>query len=227
MGEKLEEAGYPDMSSAVRPMAIDEANDIAYFQVSFHHGFVEFDLAAGEVLRVADLPIADHVKDMPREQYLLDSAHHGLALNPDRTKLCAAGTMSDYAAIVDRETFDHTIVDVGPKPYWSTNGPDGDVCWVSVSGSDEVVVIDYATEAEVARIPVGDHPQRVRAGVVADELLPGAASPPGEVAVDAEATAAPDVGEMPSTGAPAAAVLAGLAALAVTATGRRGRPRRG
>jgi YVTN family beta-propeller protein len=172
VGQKLEEAGYPDMSSAVRPMAIDEANDIAYFQVSFHHGFVEFDLQAGEVVRVADLPIADHVEDMPREQYLLDSAHHGLALNPEGTKLCAAGTMSDYAAIVDRETFEHTIIDVGPKPYWSTNGPDGDVCWVSVSGSDEVVVIDYATESEVARVPVGDHPQRVRAGVVAEDLLP-------------------------------------------------------
>jgi YVTN family beta-propeller protein len=79
--------------------------------------------------------------------------------------------MSDYAAIVDRESTRHTIVDVGAKPYWATNGPTGEDCWVSVSGEDAVVVIDYATGEPVARVPVGDHPQRVREGVLDPDLL--------------------------------------------------------
>ena len=107
---------------------------------------------------------------MPREQYVLDSAHHGLAINSAGTKLCAAGTMDNYAAIVDRDSFRYTTIDVGDKPYWSTTGPDGKKCWVSVSGGDKVVVIDYATATPIAEIPVGDHPQRVRDGVVPKTL---------------------------------------------------------
>ena len=85
--------------------------------------------------------------------------------------MCAAGTMDGYAAIVDRDTEDFELVDVGDKPYWATNGVFGDECWVSVSGEDKVVVIDYATAEPVATIAVGDHPQRVRAGVIAAAVL--------------------------------------------------------
>jgi YVTN family beta-propeller protein len=164
MGQKLEEAGYPDMSSAVRPMALSPDERFVYFQVSFFHGFVEYDLVADRVLRLAHLPVSDEAAQTPREGYLLDSAHHGLSMNPEGTKLCAAGTMSDYAAIVRRDSFAYTIVPVGKKPYWSTNSGDGRYCFVSVSGDDAVSVISYAEEREIARIPVGDHPQRMRMG---------------------------------------------------------------
>jgi hypothetical protein len=184
MGKELAEAGYPGMSSAVRPMAVAPDERFVYLQVSFFHGFVEFDTqapdtdgtqtydgepAVGAVRRVVPLP--DRTNGLPREQYVLDSAHHGLAMNEAGTTLCAAGTMSDYAAIVDRESLRSTIVDVGAKPYWATNGVFGDECWVSVSGEDKVVVIDYASAEPIATVAVGDHPQRVRAGFVAADVV--------------------------------------------------------
>jgi YVTN family beta-propeller protein len=166
MGQKMAEAGYPNQTGAVRPMALTSDEKIVYFQLSFLHGFVEYDLVNDKVLRVAQLPLSEKAQGLRRDEYLLDSAHHGLAINPANTKLCAAGTMSDYAAIVNRATFAPTILQVGERPYWATNSADGRYCFVSVSGNDRVAVIDYATEKEIARIPVGDHPQRMRMGKV-------------------------------------------------------------
>jgi YVTN family beta-propeller protein len=171
MGQKLDEFGEPDMSGAVRPMALAPDERYVYFQVSFFHGFVEYDLQEDRVVRLAHLPLSDEAAAMPREQYLLDSAHHGLAINPEGTKLCAAGTMSDYAAIVDRTSFAYTIAANGHKPYWATNSADGRYCFVSFSGDDLVSVISYDTGQEVARIPVGDHPQRMRTGELQLGLL--------------------------------------------------------
>lgn len=97
MGAKLAGAGHVGMSAAVRPMALSRDERFVYFQVSFFHGFVEYDLRTDRVTRVAELPLSDRAKGLPRTDYLLDSAHHGLAMNPRGPKLCAAGTMSDYA----------------------------------------------------------------------------------------------------------------------------------
>jgi hypothetical protein len=164
MGQKLAEAGYPDMSSAVRPMALSPDERFVYLQVSFFHGFVEYDLVNQRVTRVAQLP--NLVPDMPREQYLLDSAHHGIAMNGAGTKLCVAGTMSDYAAIVDRQSFGYKLLQLGEKPYWVTDSDGGDYCFISWSGTDAVSALSYAKGSEVARIQVGDHPQRIRSGNV-------------------------------------------------------------
>jgi YVTN family beta-propeller protein len=166
MGKKLDDAGYPNMSSAVRPMALSPDEHFVYFQVSFFHGFVEYNLRTNRVRRVANLPIADDVKDMPREQYLLDSAHHGIAMNGRGTRLCVAGTMSDYAAVVSRKSFRYKLIHAGEKPYWSTTSRNGRNCYVSWSGSDRISVINYRKRKEIARVPVGDHPQRIRSGNV-------------------------------------------------------------
>ena len=124
MGQELAEAGYPDMSSAVRPMAVAPDERFVYLQVSFFHGFVEFDTqapdidgtqtydgepAVGAVRRVVPLP--DRTNGLPREQYVLDSAHHGLAI--DEPGL----TLRRPPPLVTRDL--HT------RPF---QGPDGGEC---------------------------------------------------------------------------------------------------
>ena len=195
MGKELAEAGYPNMSAAVRPMAIAPDERFVYFQVSFFHGLVEFDTQArdidgqvgytagtvpeprtGAVRRVVNLP--NHVPTMPREQYVNDSAHHGLSMNKSGTTLCAAGTMDDYAALIDRRTMSYKIFDTATtghsygKPYWTTEGMNN-TCWISLSEDDAVAVLDFSRKKEVAYLSVGDHPQRIRHGVVSNAVLVG------------------------------------------------------
>jgi DNA-binding beta-propeller fold protein YncE len=172
MGKELDRAGYPDMSAAVRPMTFSPNERFVYFQVSFFHGFVEYDLRQHRVRRVVNLPVAQHTQDTPREQYLLDSAHHGIAMNDAGTRICVAGTMSDYATVVSRRTMRHQgLVYGGRKPYWATQSGSGRHCFVSWSGSDRISAISYATGRQVDRVRVGDHPQRMRLGQVPTRWL--------------------------------------------------------
>ena len=52
----------------------------------------------------------------------------------------------------------------GDVPYWSTNSADGKYCFVSFAADDQVSVISYGKEKEIARIQVGEDPQRMRMG---------------------------------------------------------------
>jgi YVTN family beta-propeller protein len=175
-------------------MAITPDERTAFLQVSFFHGIVEFKLrkkdptgggdyttgsqpepATGKVKRLIPLPISDEAAALTREEYVLDSAHHGLAINRAGTRLCVAGTMSDYAAVVSRKTGRAKVFDGAAKflenreyskPYWATTSKVDGHCWVSMAGSDLVLVIDYGKRKVIDEIAVGLHPQRVRDGLV-------------------------------------------------------------
>jgi DNA-binding beta-propeller fold protein YncE len=170
---ELDRLGREGMSTAVRPMTLSPDERTVYFQLSFFHGFVKLDLRTGRIQRIQRLP--NLIPDTPREQYLLDSAHHGIAMNPRGTKLCVAGTMSDYATVVDVRTWDHgrLLRTADGKPYWVTPSADGRHCYISWSGTDQVAKISYRTGRIVDTVPVGDHPQRIRTAFVRGDWVAG------------------------------------------------------
>jgi DNA-binding beta-propeller fold protein YncE len=105
------------------------------------------------------------------DDYPHDSAHHGLAMSGDGSKLCDCGTIDNTVSIVT--TADLTVskvIDVGMIPYWATTSPDGKTCFVSLSGDGAVSVVDYDKAEQVMTVKVGKFPQRSRIG----HLTPGA-----------------------------------------------------
>lgn len=153
----LDAFGRKDLSNSVRPMVFSKDETKLYAQVSFFNGLIEYDLNQNKISRIGQFPGSDSIpKD--RTKWVNDSRHHGLSISADGEKLCVAGTMDDYATIVNRKTL------TAGKPYWATRSPDGKSCVISESETDVVTVIDFATGDKVLSVPVGNHPQRVRIG---------------------------------------------------------------
>ncbi|MEU9346201.1 YncE family protein [Streptomyces sp. NPDC048278] len=165
MRARLDAIGLTDFSDAVRPAAFTPDWSKMYFQVSFFNGFLEYDIATDKITRVKTLP-ANPATSTDRTTWLLDSRHHGISMKPDGTKLCVAGTMDNYATIVDRATLQEGPLVTASTPYWATVSGDGKDCVISESGADQVTAIDFGTGQKVTSVPVGDHPQRVRLGHV-------------------------------------------------------------
>ncbi|MFJ8668754.1 YncE family protein [Streptomyces sp. NPDC093600] len=179
MRARLDAFGRKDLSDAVRPVAFTPDESTLYFQVSFFNGFVEYDVAADRITRVKELP-ENAATDPNRTTWVNDSRHHGMSMSPDGKRLCVAGTMDDYATVVDRATLQEGPLVEASKPYWATVSGDGRSCVISESGADRVTAIDFATGRKIATVAVGDHPQRVRlARIPADWSGPSTGSSNG------------------------------------------------
>ncbi|MGW1013468.1 YncE family protein [Streptomyces termitum] len=174
MRSRLDAFGRDDLSDAVRPLVFTPDEKKLYFQVSFLNGFLEYDVESDRITRLKTLP-GNPATDPDRTTWVNDSRHHGLSISPDGRKLCVAGTMDDYATVVDRATLAQGPLVPADKPYWATVSGDGRSCVISESGADRVSAIDFATGERIATVAVGDHPQRVRlARVPADWTSPAA-----------------------------------------------------
>jgi YVTN family beta-propeller protein len=165
----------------VRPTIIAPGEQTAFFQRSYNRGFVEVSLADGHVLRSkTDLPTTSTGDSLYPDNLPANSMHHGLSLSGDGTRICNAGTIDNYIAIVNRATFATQKVTGGfSKPYWSQTSLDGNSCLVSNSTGNYVSVINYATGLETKRITVGNYPQRERLGKLDTTLVTSLSSAAG------------------------------------------------
>lgn len=162
MRERLDAFGRSDLSDSIRPYSFSPDEDKLFFQVSFFNGIIEYDFDSDRILRIIDLPEGAAPKN--RRKFVNDSRHHGLSISRDGEKLCVAGTMDEYATIVDVASGDHGPLIPAGKPYWATVSADGSACVISESDTDVVSVIDFATGEKRLSVDVGNHPQRVRLG---------------------------------------------------------------
>jgi DNA-binding beta-propeller fold protein YncE len=162
-------------AEGIRPAVFTPDGTTMYAQLSYFNGFVEYNLVTGRITRTVPMPFSPAGQALSPDSYPNNSAHHGMALSGDTTRLCDVGTIDDYTAVIARpglSTVGTVTYPTGTLPYWATTSADGRYCLVSLSNANAVSIVDYTTATEVARVPVGSFPQRERLARVAPDVLP-------------------------------------------------------
>ena len=155
--------------AGVRPFVIAPDAGLIFAQLSNTHDLVARDLATGDFVRRATLPVQEGVTE---DDWDFEAPHHGLAMTQDERLLCVAGRASDYAAIVEASSFELVkTIPVGNAPSWAAITPDDRTCVLPNTRSDDVSIIDLDTGEERARIAVGDGPKHVTIAKVARSVL--------------------------------------------------------
>jgi DNA-binding beta-propeller fold protein YncE len=149
----------------LRPFVIAPDGTTMYADLSYLNGFIKYDLNSSTTLTTVNQPFSATAASENPDNYPQNSAHHGIALSGDGTKLCDVGTIDDYTKIVSTSTLStqSTVTyPTGSIPYWAATSIDGNYCFVPLSAGNSVSVVSYATGQQVASVPVGNFPQRGR-----------------------------------------------------------------
>jgi len=166
----------------LRPFVVAPDGTTMYADLSYLNGFIKYDLNTSTTLATVNQPFSAAAASENPDSYPQNSAHHGIALSGDGTRLCDVGTIDDYAKIVSTSSLG-TLATVnyqaGSIPYWAATSADGNYCFVPLSAGDSVSVISYATGQQVASVPVGQFPQRGRLAQVTAAAIAGLSSSAG------------------------------------------------
>jgi YVTN family beta-propeller protein len=150
------------MPEGVRPFQLSPDEKLLYAQLSKLHGFVVLDLARDSVIRTVELPTLG--KAVPAAS--LKASHwvvnHGLGITNDGRYLLANASLSGFTAIYSLPDLKLVgTVPVGREPNWIVFSKDGKYAYVSSRRENTVSVISIADCREIARIKVGEFPQRM------------------------------------------------------------------
>ena len=174
-----------NFDAGVRPMAFlksgDGSTDKVIVQLSDFHGFAVLDFAMRRIVERIEFPPPEgHEKET---HTLQGSPAHGLAVSPDQEVVwstskhygavyayrvpenCRPGWRGNENRHCDWEML--AVIEVGAHPDWLAMTADGKRLYVALAGDDETAVIDTESMKVVKRIPVGNVPKRVVAGVLA------------------------------------------------------------
>jgi len=156
------------LPEGVRPFLISRDEKYLYAQLSKLHGFVIVDLTSDSVVRTVALPTGG--KKLP--EATLGMSHyvmnHGLGLSPDGKYLVANGSLIGLTAIYSMPDLQLLgSVPVGREPNWVTFSRDSKYAYVSNRRDNTLSVISLLERKEVARLKVGEFPQRMTTTVIA------------------------------------------------------------
>ena len=155
------------LPEGVRPFQVSPDGKLAYVQLSKLHGFVVVDLATGQVVKTVPLPTLGKPLPEPSAKMSLYVMNHGIGLSPNAKYLVANGSLSGFTAIFSFPSLELLgTVPVGTQPNWVVFSHDSRFAYVSNRVDNTVSAIDLASRKEVARIKVGDYPQRMTVATV-------------------------------------------------------------
>jgi len=89
-------------AEGIRPAVFTPDGTTMYAQLSYLNGFVEYNLVTGRITRTVPMPFSPAGQALSPDSYPNNSAHHGMALSGDTTRLCDVGTIDDYTAVIAR-----------------------------------------------------------------------------------------------------------------------------
>jgi YVTN family beta-propeller protein len=150
------------MPEGVRPFQLSPNEKTLYAQLSKLHGFVVVDLTKDRVVRTIQMPLAGKPAPSPSLNLSHWVVNHGMGITSDGKYLLANGSLSDFTAIYSLPDLELlATIPVGKTPNWVVFSKNGQYAYVSNRGDNTLSVISVRERKEVARLKVGEFPQRM------------------------------------------------------------------